>query len=99
MYQALKSGHLAGAGLDVWDVEPPPQDNPLLSLANVIATYHTAGVTHQGRERIAQISAEQIIEIAAGGKPARMINPEVYSDVQARLREKSDAAPAAYGVS
>lgn len=78
LYTALETGHLGGAGLDVWMVEPPPHDHPLLTLPNVISTYHTAGVTHEGRRNIAMISARQILDICAGRMPSRMINPEVY---------------------
>src|SRR3954463_4434391 len=47
LVQALRSGHLAGAGRDVWDRDPPPLDHPLLAMDNVFATLHTAGVTHE----------------------------------------------------
>ncbi|HLU80240.1 MAG TPA: hydroxyacid dehydrogenase [Burkholderiaceae bacterium] len=77
LFQALSSGHLAGAGLDVWSVEPPPSSHPLLSLPNVIASFHTAGVTHEGRSNVARVGALQILDIVAGLKPPRMINPEV----------------------
>lgn len=85
LYTAMQAGHIAGAGLDVWVVEPPPKDHPLLSLPNVVATYHTAGVTHEARRNIAAISAQQILDICAGRTPPRMINPLVYPCVAGRF--------------
>jgi D-3-phosphoglycerate dehydrogenase len=75
---ALASGHLGGAGLDVWDQEPPPPGHPLLAFDNVVATYHTAGVTHECRRNIATIAAEQIAGFLRGEKPPRLVNPEVW---------------------
>ena len=69
MTDALRSGHLAGAGLDVWEEEPPPLDHPLLGMDNVVATFHTAGVSHEARRNVAAIAAEQIVA-AHEGRPA-----------------------------
>ena len=82
--QALQSGHLAGAGLDVWDQEPPPLDHPLLAMENVFATFHVAGVTHEGRRNVATISAEQIVGLLSGERPPRFINPEVWPAFEKR---------------
>ena len=84
---ALASGHLAGAGLDVWDPEPPPPDHPLLKLDNVISSPHTAGVTRESRHNVARIGAEQIITILDGGRPPRLINPEVWPRYVERYAE------------
>lgn len=78
LLEALRSGYLAGAGLDVWDVEPPPLDHPLLSLPNVVATYHTAGVTREARRNMAAWSAEQVLGVLDGRRPPRLINPEAW---------------------
>ena len=86
LVQALQSGHLAGAGLDVWDQEPPPLDHPLLAMENVFATFHVAGVTHEGRRNVAAISAEQIVGLLAGERPPRLINPEVWPEFENRRR-------------
>ncbi len=75
---ALKAGKLAGAGLDVWEKEPPPKDHPLLQFDNVIVSPHTAGVTHESRDNIARIAAEQMLDILDGKKPERILNPEVW---------------------
>ncbi|MEJ2801585.1 hydroxyacid dehydrogenase [Comamonadaceae bacterium PP-2] len=76
--EAIESGHLAGAGLDVWHPEPPPLDHPLLALSNVVATFHTAGVSHEGRHNVASMAAEQIVEMLGGARPQRLVNPEVW---------------------
>lgn len=87
--EALQGGHLAGAGLDVWRVEPPQLDHPLLGLPNVVATYHTAGVSHEGRRAVAAMAAEQLVDALAGGRPPRLVNPEVLDRWQQRLAHLS----------
>jgi len=82
--QALRSGHLAGAGLDVWDQEPPPLDHPLLAMDNVFATFHMGGVTHEGRRNVAAIGAEQIVGLLSGERPPRLINPDVWPKFEKR---------------
>jgi D-3-phosphoglycerate dehydrogenase len=78
LYEALRDKHLSGAGLDVWSVEPPARDNPLLSLPNVTATYHTAGVTHEARRNAATMAADQIQTMLRGERAPRIVNPEVW---------------------
>lgn len=84
--QALASGHLAGAGLDVWQQEPPPRDHPLLQRDNVVATFHTAGVTHEARRRNAELAAAQVVALlVAGRRPDRLVNPEVWPRASRRV--------------
>jgi D-3-phosphoglycerate dehydrogenase len=85
LYRSLLCGHLGGAGLDVWKPEPPPKDHPWLGLPNVVATYHTAGVTHEARKKMALIAARQILDICSARRPPRPINPEVWPTVLERL--------------
>jgi D-3-phosphoglycerate dehydrogenase len=88
LFGALSSGHLAGAGLDVWESEPPPPDAPLLTLPNVIATFHTAGVTHEARRNIALMGSEQIVGLLHGERPPRLVNPHVWDKFAVRFRER-----------
>jgi len=76
--EALAAGQIAGAGIDVWVVEPPPLGHPLLTFDNVIATYHTAGVTVDSRHLMAHWNAEQLMQIFHGKRPPRLVNPEVW---------------------
>ena len=86
LHAALASGHLGGAGLDVWDQEPPPADHPLLRLPNVVATFHTAGVTHEARRNNATLAATQIVKLLADGEqPARLVNPAVWPRARERI--------------
>jgi D-3-phosphoglycerate dehydrogenase len=78
LFDALRDKRIAGAGLDVWDKEPPPPDHPLLRFDNVLASPHTAGVTKEARVNMGRIAAEQILDALDGKRPPRIVNPEVW---------------------
>ena len=63
---ALESGHLGGAGLDTFDIEPLPQGHPLARLPQVLLTPHVAGVTRQAALRVATLTAANIVDHLAG---------------------------------
>jgi phosphoglycerate dehydrogenase-like enzyme len=69
LYSALSSGHLAGAGLDVYWKEPIAPDDPLLALPNVIATPHIAGVTDRSYDEIADAVWTNIERLRRGEAP------------------------------
>ena len=90
---ALDAGQVASAGLDVWEVEPPPVDHPLLHHRAVIASQHTAGVTQESRGNITKIAALGFSELAAGRMPPRSVNPEVKARFVARYTAAFGTAP------
>src|ERR1700733_4937923 len=92
--EALRNKQIAGAGLDVWAKEPPPPDHPLLQFDNVLASPHTAGVTHEARENMGRIAAEQVLGALDGKRPPRIINPEVWPVYVKRFEKTFGFAPA-----
>ena len=63
---ALSAGRLAGAGLDVLAVEPPPPDNPLLSAKNCLVTPHLGWATREARARLIEVAAGNVRAFLAG---------------------------------
>jgi D-3-phosphoglycerate dehydrogenase len=84
---ALKSGGITAAGIDVFAVEPPPLDDPLVQLDNVILTPHTAGVTEDARMNCARGAANQWLSLADGQRPERIINPDAWPKFCERYAE------------
>jgi D-3-phosphoglycerate dehydrogenase len=79
LYDALKSGKLRGAGLDVLDREPPDPKHKLFELENVFFSPHMAGVTHEASNRMAETAIRNILSVF-DGQPnvANCVNKEIY---------------------
>jgi D-3-phosphoglycerate dehydrogenase / 2-oxoglutarate reductase len=92
--EALAGGKIAGAGLDVWEDEPPPHDHPLLKFDNVLVSPHTAGATEESRENMARFAAEQVLDILDGKRPPRLVNPEVWPAYRERFARIMGFGPA-----
>ena len=84
--EALRSGHLGGAGLDVFTVEPL-RDSPLMEFQNVIATPHVAGSTAEAQEEVGVQIAQQVRDYLAEGILRNAVNlPAISPDQYRRLR-------------
>jgi len=78
LIRALQDGHLAGAGLDVFDPEPPMPDNPLLRMANVVVTPHVASNTDKGLWRMSSSVVDQVLQVLAGERPTFLIDAAAW---------------------
>ncbi len=74
LYQALREGQIAGAALDVREVEPPAKESPLHGLENVILTPHTAGLTYEAQEKVVAAVAEDVDRVLSGQPALRFVN-------------------------
>ncbi len=75
---ALQEGKIAGAGLDVFEQEPPAADNPLLKMRNVVLAPHIGGGTDESMERMATHAAADILAVLRGERPKYLMNREVW---------------------
>jgi D-3-phosphoglycerate dehydrogenase len=86
LFEGLATGKIAAAGLDVWEEEPTPVDNPLLNLENVVCTSHLAGVSQEAYRNIGMQVAAEMLRVLRGEKPVVLGNPDLWPKL-AHLRE------------
>jgi len=83
LLDALRSGHLAGAGLDVFDPEPARADHPLFSLPNTVCTPHIGSYTAAGTLRMQKMACEQVVGALRGERPTNLVNRAVWGQQRA----------------
>jgi len=77
LHMALKEGWIAGAGLDVFEQEPTPMDNPLLKLENVVVAPHISSASLDTRAKMSEMVADNLVNFFQGKQPPNLVNPDV----------------------
>ena len=80
LVRALHEKWIWGAGLDVFDVEPVPLDDPILNAPNLTTLPHVGSATVRAREGMARKSAENLVAALQGRRPQHLVNPEVWEN-------------------
>jgi len=83
LISALKEGRIAGAGIDVFDIEPPPANHPFRTMDNVTVTPHLGYVTRETLRAFYCDTLEAVVAFAAG-KPIRVANPDALTHAKQR---------------
>ncbi len=86
LYDALSSGRLARAGLDVYE-EEPARNNRLFELENVVVTPHTGAETREAINSVSMMCAQSVVDVLSGRRPVSLLNPEAWDTVMKSLRE------------
>ena len=84
LVESLRTGHLGGAALDVFTVQPLPAASELRRLPNVLLSPHLAGITRESMRRMSESAASQVLEMLEGRLPRHFINPEAREQILAR---------------
>ena len=79
LYDALRKGKIAGAGLDVFEEEPTPMNNPLLTLDNVVVAPHISSASVETRSKMAEMVAENLVTFFEGKVPPNLVNRDVLN--------------------
>ena len=82
LIDALRSGHLAGAALDVFEEEPVADDNPLLAMDNTIVSPHIGSDTTVATHGAVQMCVTNITAYLQGAPPPNLLNPEVLARIE-----------------
>ncbi len=77
LYKALKEGWIAGAGIDVFEQEPTPADNPLLKFDNVVVAPHISSASLETRAKMSEMVADNLINFFEGKRPPNLVNKDV----------------------
>jgi phosphogluconate 2-dehydrogenase len=78
LIEALRTGQIRGAGLDVFEREPLNLDSPLLQMNNVVATPHMGSATHETREAMARCAVDNLLAALASERPANLVNVRAW---------------------
>jgi D-3-phosphoglycerate dehydrogenase len=78
LFEALATGRLGAAGLDVFETEPSPLDNPLFNLDTVVFSSHIAGVTREAHRAASLMVTGEMLRVLRGERPDALVNPEVW---------------------
>ena len=80
LFMACSEGWIYGAGLDVYEKEPVPMDEPLLELENVVMMPHIGSAAKRSREGMARLAATNLVEALEGRVPPNLVNPGVLKE-------------------
>jgi len=78
VFEALTRGKLGAAGIDVFEEEPTPLDNPILNLPNVVVSCHVAGVTNEANRQMGVQVVGEMLRVLRGERPDVLVNPDVW---------------------
>ena len=87
LIQALKEGHISGAGLDVLEKEPPDPQSPLLKMENVVLSPHVSFYSEESISELKRRTAKNVADVLTGRWPKSVVNREVEGRVRAQLSD------------